>query len=60
MLTLVLTACLMSGARCETYRIPAPEASLPARCTQAMTEWATEHPNWVVQRWSCRRVDREA
>lgn len=60
MLTLILTARLMSGSRCETYRIPAPEADLPARCSQAMTEWAVEHPNWIVQRWTCRREDRGA
>lgn len=59
MLTLVLTVCLSTHPQvCREERAPT-EATLPAECTQAMTEWAGQHPWLIVQRWACRRVRTE-
>lgn len=60
MLTLILTVCLTSNsAQCREERVPT-EAVLPMECMGAMQEWAVQHPWLTVQRWACRKVDREA
>lgn len=60
MLTLILTVCLISSpAQCREERAPT-EAVLPMECMGAMTEWAKQHPWLTVQRWTCRRVGRDA
>lgn len=55
---LILTICTaLSVCRVET--VPT-EAVLPAQCTAAAMEWIMEHPQYTLQRWTCKRRENAA
>jgi hypothetical protein len=58
MVELLLLACLLKNPlHCEEFQIPFLEPMGIAQCVYQgqlhMVQWATEHPEWVVRRWSC-------
>lgn len=58
MYELIVLACLMAQpARCEEFPIPFQEPMGIMGCMRQgqlhLAEWVSEHPNWVVRRWSC-------
>jgi hypothetical protein len=52
LMQLVLVVCSLITNECRKDEIPT-EAVLPMQCMAAANEWAMQHPNWRVMRFSC-------
>ena len=58
MVELVLIACLLKEPqRCESFRLPFAAAMQMPQCVWraqfTAAEWAGEHPDWVIKKFSC-------
>jgi acyl-ACP thioesterase len=58
MVELIVLACLLSNPQhCEEFQIPFLQPMQVTQCVyqgQLRTmQWATQHPGWVIKRWSC-------
>jgi hypothetical protein len=58
MVELIVLACLLSNPQhCEEFPIPFLQSMQVTQCVYQghlhTMQWATQHPGWVVKRWSC-------
>jgi hypothetical protein len=58
MVELVVLACLVKNPLyCEEFPIPFLQPMRIAQCVYQghlrTMQWATEHPDWVIKRWTC-------
>jgi hypothetical protein len=58
MVELVVLACLLSNPQhCAEFQIAFLPPMHVAQCVYQgylrTVQWATEHPRWVIKRWSC-------
>ena len=58
MVELVVLACLLKNPQhCEEFPIPFLQPMQVMQCVyqghMRTMQWATEHPDWIIKRWSC-------
>lgn len=64
MIELVMTVCsIVNGARCDDRSLVFADVSLMTCMVGAqpyIAQWSEEHPNYRVQRWTCRAAGQFA
>ena len=56
---LVVLACLLTQPRyCEEFHVPFLQPTVAFPClgkqpTSEVVQWAIEHPDWSIKRWTC-------
>jgi hypothetical protein len=56
---LVVLACLLTRPQhCEEFHVPFPQVTAVRACvtkqpTFEIVQWAIEHPDWSVRKWTC-------
>ena len=63
MIELLISACLLSNSECRDFSLlfDAREISIMTcmlHGQSAIAPWQQEHPDWKVQRWTCRQPAR--
>ncbi len=66
MIELVVAVCLIDApSRCKDVKLNFEADSVsPQQCVMygqfEMAKWIGEHPNWVIQRWTCQPAGQVA
>lgn len=63
MIELLISACLATAPDCRDFSLmfDGREVSLIACMVHGqavVAPWQQEHPDWTIQRWSCRQFER--
>ena len=63
MIELVISACLITGPDCRNFALhfDAREVSMMTCALHGQTviaRWQEDHPDWSVERWTCRHPER--
>lgn len=63
MIELLISACLVTGSHCRDFSLlfDAREVSLMSCMLKGQTvisPWQQAHPDWKVERWTCRHPER--